>query len=144
MWFKRKGNLTEYPLIVEWDTLRVNVQRYKLRVYSNHKPLTFILDSGSERGLILPEAVSDCAYCPTGQSSTLVGIGGSSPTEDILLMFDFNENTSSAENSHFGLDFDIIHGQSAQIFKSYGVDGLLGANFLQFCIVDYRKGIVQL
>lgn len=79
----------KYPLIVEGDPISSIV--YYMQVYSNGKPLLFILDSGASCSLIGNTALKGCQYCNVGIKDTTIGVGGEIATRTVLFNFDLNE-----------------------------------------------------
>lgn len=131
----------KYPLIIEKDDLGINALRYKVQVYSNGKPLTFIIDSGSEKGIISSESLDGTDYNETGQCNSVFSVNGKmSFTKGIILQFDFDKTRSLNHNCSFGLDFDVMDVST----KIYGCSGVLGVNFLQLCRLDFLSGNIQI
>ena len=131
----------KYNLIVEGDSTSSIV--YYLQVYSNGKPLLFILDSGASCCLIGNTALKGCQYSNVGIKDTTIGVGGEIATRTVLFSFDLNEQESVNGNHWFCIHFSVANKKDNKLFNNGEIAGLLGANFLQFCKVDFRNGTIK-
>ena len=64
----------KYPLTYEGNALEGLI--YYIRVYSNNKPLLFIIDSGASCSMIGNTFLKGCSYDNMGQKEINIGVGG--------------------------------------------------------------------
>lgn len=135
-WSKKKSK--SYPLIVKGDV--TTSYRYSLIVYSGKHKLKMLLDSGAEQGTIIDTSLAKCSYYKVGVKKSIAGITGNyTDSEIVLIDFDLDKSSASKGIHKYNLGFSVITDNKA--YKG-SFDGILGTDFLKFCVVDFRKGIL--
>lgn len=129
----------EYPLLVKGNY--IDGFQYALFIYSGEYKLPMLIDSGAQLCQISSTALKGCQYYDTGQKDRTQGLGGIISSKRIFLEFNLEE--TQGDTYQFGLDTNVLDQKDNNYFSSEGLCGILGSNFLRFCDVDFRKGVIK-
>lgn len=109
---------------------------YTLTAYSNNKPIKFLLDSGCSTNAILPQALKKCAKIKTEASTENTFGNGDSIIQNLWILEITLEPNSPLT---YDLVFSEMASKTRKIMKSIGCIGILGAQFMQCCRIDFRN-----
>lgn len=107
---------------------------FTLTVFSGKRKLKFVLDSGCMSNAIYPQALDGCEYVQTDYSEEITGITGDSYESKIVLLNISFEKGVEPINLSVGL-----MGENAVNLTIHNCVGLLGAQFMQCCKIDFRN-----
>lgn len=109
--------------------------QYFITVYSGKKPLRFMVDSGCSMSTIIEAALPSNGTIKTNRSTIGVGFGGQTlEMEEVILPISLEK-----DGYIFELVAQVTPKSNSWHHKLEGSVGLLGAQFLQFCKVDFRN-----
>lgn len=136
-WNKR---YKEYPLIVRGNA--AYGYQYILNIYSGEYRLPMLIDSGATLCQIGDTMLEGCQYYDTKQTECTTGLGGNVISKKILLEFNLEEDQST-DKYQFSVDTMVLKKEDNLYFNSGELCGILGANFLRTCDVDFRRGVIK-
>lgn len=103
-------------------------------LYSKNKPIRFLLDSGCDTNAIFPSSLKHCELFETGMIES--NITGNGIIESTVM---FISVKLSRQDTPFALSVRVLDSQVEKAFICYNCHGLLGAQFMQCCKIDFRN-----
>lgn len=132
-------NCIEVPILGRSNAALTN--QYAIEIFSGRKVLRMLLDTGAEFSSIGNIPLRGCVYHNTKQTASITGLSGKANTmRRVLLEFNLED---SSDNYLFGIDFDVIPKKLNLYFNTGDLDGILGSNFLRYCIIDLVNGVLK-
>ena len=105
-----------------------------LRIYSSKKPLRFLLDSGCDSNAIFPSTLKNCDLFETGAKESIMTGNGMIESPVMLITVKL-----SRKDVPIALSVRVLDNQVEKSFRCYNCHGLLGAQFIQCCKIDFRN-----
>lgn len=112
--------------------------RFIIKLYSGKRIVKLIIDSGAQQGLLLENKIHNCDYEELGTTDSMFGVSGEIPVRKIRMRFSFNKENAKRKPK-YELIFNVTsdNGTILSIGCESHVAGLLGADFLSKCSVDF-------
>ena len=110
---------------------------YYFVVYSGDKKLRFQLDSGSTQNTICEKSLQGCVVAKTNTKNSTVGFMGETLLQDTVII---DITTDQSQDCRiYELTFQVLPVKYCGEYIEEKSDGLLGAQFIQFCRIDFRN-----
>lgn len=107
---------------------------FYLNIYGKNRPLRFMLDSGCNSNAISPLVLKFFEFFETEIQEEVITAGGLTKSDVYVIKARLSEDDSPIALSMTTLNFEV-----ALALKSRNCVGLLGAQFLQCCRIDFRN-----
>lgn len=113
---------------------------YTISVQSGKRHLEFMIDSGASRGNIINSQLLGCLFDNVVSSSNVIDATGKiEKARRIFLHLDF---VCTEETYNCKVLFSVLPYECSELFKKLKVDGVIGANFLQYSYIDFIHSIL--
>lgn len=117
---------------------------YTVIVYSGNKPLTMLIDTGAYRGVIRGIILKDCLFDTTDINSNVYGaISHIDNASKIILKIGFKESDNCIYY-WYNMETSVFPEAHKTLFEAQKIDGIIGACFLQKCILNLPKCILSI
>lgn len=115
--------------------------RYILPVYSGDKSLRMLLDSGADASLIQESSIEGCTFKKYRAKLPLVGLYGELiKVRCGALSFRLIKDCST--DYSYQAAFKVLPLEESSTLQTCDVDGLLGSDFLDNCIIDFKDSFI--